>query len=304
MAVAADDDGHAGRVRARSPRSPSGCSATARCSIERYFPRVRHVEVQILGLADGRVVALGERDCSVQRRNQKVAEETPSPAVDDPTCARGCWRGRGPGRRGRRLPQRRHGRVPARPGHRQTFFFLEMNTRLQVEHPITEAVYGIDLVEEQLRIAAGEAPGFDPATLTPHRARHRAADQRRGPEAVPARPRRDHRRGSSRPARASGSTPATPPGTTVTPNYDSLMAKLIVYGADRRAGARRGPRRRWPASDRRPEVQPAVLRRTAGQPGVRLRRLRHRHHRPDAGLTSPATKSSGAIEEPHPPSRR
>ena len=108
-----------------------------------------------------------------------------------------------------------------------------MNTRLQVEHPVTEAVYGIDLVEEQLRIASGLAPTFDPDALAAARARDRAADQRRGPEAVPARPGRDRRPGSSRPATGSGWTPATRPAPPSRPFYDSLMAKLIVHGADR-----------------------------------------------------------------------
>ena len=86
--------------------------------IERYFPRVRHVEVQILGLADGRVVALGERECSVQRRNQKLVEESPSPAVVA-GAAIPAPGGGGAGRRGGRLPQRGHGGVPARPGDRR-----------------------------------------------------------------------------------------------------------------------------------------------------------------------------------------
>ena len=105
--------------------------------VERYFPRVRHVEVQILGLADGRVLALGERDCSVQRRNQKVAEETPSPARRRRPAGADAGRGRGwPAR-----PSTTTAPAPSSscsPRQLGEFFFLEMNTRLQVEHPITE----------------------------------------------------------------------------------------------------------------------------------------------------------------------
>ena len=133
--------------------------------IERYFPRVRHVEVQILGLADGRVVALGERECSVQRRNQKLVEESPSPAVSPELRARLLAAAV---RAGEAVGYRNAGTVECLldPATGE-FFFLEMNTRLQVEHPVTEAVYGVDLVEEQLRVASGLAPTFDPDALTP-----------------------------------------------------------------------------------------------------------------------------------------
>jgi acetyl-CoA carboxylase biotin carboxylase subunit len=198
--------------------------------IERYFPRVRHVEVQILGLADGRVVALGERDCSVQRRNQKLVEETPSPAVTPELrqrlLAAAVLAGQAVG-------YRNAGTVeclldPATGD----FFFLEMNTRLQVEHPITEAVLGLDLVEEQLRVASGLAPTFDPDALTPRghaiELRINAEDPKRflpGPGAITTwvEPSGEGIRVDS------GYTT----GTTVTPSYDSLMAKLIVHGADR-----------------------------------------------------------------------
>ena len=204
--------------------------------VERYFPRVRHVEVQILGLADGRVLALGERDCSVQRRNQKVAEETPSPAVD-PVCASGCWPR--PGWPARRSATSRcgHGRVPAGTADIREFaefFFLEMNTRLQVEHPITEMVLGIDLVEAQLRVAAGEDPGFDDATLQP---RGHAIELRINAE-DPVRflPGPGHITEWVEPAgdgvRVDAGYRA---GNTVTPSYDSLMAKLVVHG-DRPGG--------------------------------------------------------------------
>jgi acetyl-CoA carboxylase biotin carboxylase subunit len=198
--------------------------------LERFFPRVRHVEVQILGLADGRVVALGERDCSVQRRNQKVAEETPSPGVSPQLRERMLAAAV---KAGEAVGYRNAGTVEClvEPGSGE-FVFLEMNTRLQVEHPITEAVYGVDLVEEQLRVASGEAPGFDPDALTAsgHAIEFRinAEDPKRflpGPGVVVtwAEPSGDGVRVDSGYAA----------GTTVTPFYDSLMAKLIVHGSSR-----------------------------------------------------------------------
>ncbi len=198
--------------------------------IERYFPRVRHIEVQILGLADGTVVALGERECSVQRRNQKVLEESPSPAVSPDLRARLCAAAV---RAGEAVGYRNAGTVECLldPSTGE-FFFLEMNTRLQVEHPITETVYGVDLVEEQLRVASGLPPTFDPSALHPRghaiELRVNAEDPKRflpGPGAITTwvEPSGDGVRVDSGYAA----------GTTVTPNYDSLMVKLIVSGPDR-----------------------------------------------------------------------
>jgi acetyl-CoA carboxylase, biotin carboxylase subunit len=242
--------------------------------IERYFPRVRHIEVQILGLADGRVVALGERECSVQRRNQKVLEETPSPAVDSDLRERLQAAAI---RAGQAVGYTNAGTVECLLDPTTgEFFFLEMNTRLQVEHPITEAVYRVDLVEEQLRVASGMEPGFDIDTVFPRghaiEMRVNAEDPKRflpGPGAVttwvePA----------GEGVRVDSGYAA---GTTVTPNYDSLMAKLIVF-ADDREGSRGGRRVRHC----RPEVEPAVLHRTVRQPRVHRRRLRHRDRRSDA----------------------
>ncbi|RAO38831.1 Urea carboxylase [Micromonospora noduli] len=198
--------------------------------IERYFPRVRHVEVQILGLADGRVVALGERECSVQRRNQKLVEESPSPAVSPELRSRLLAAAV---RAGEAVGYRNAGTVECLldPSTGE-FFFLEMNTRLQVEHPVTEYVYGIDLVEEQLRVASGLAPTFDPDALTPGghaiEMRINAEDPKRflpGPGVI-----RTWVEPTGEGVRVdSGYTE----GNTVTPFYDSLLAKLIVSGATR-----------------------------------------------------------------------
>ena len=198
--------------------------------LERFFPRVRHVEVQVLGLADGRVVALGERDCSVQRRNQKVAEEAPSPAVT-PELREQLFAAAV--RAGEAVGYRNAGTVECLlDADSGEVVFLEMNTRLQVEHPITEMVTGIDLVEQQLLIAAGRPVTFDPDAVPAAghalELRVNAEDPVRflpGPGLITAweEPHGPGIRVDS------GYTV----GNTVTPHYDSLMAKLVVHGADR-----------------------------------------------------------------------
>jgi len=230
MAVAEDEDGlrtEYDKVRAFAERMFGDGSVL----IERYFPRVRHVEVQILGLADGRVVALSERECSVQRRNQKLVEEAPSPAVSPELRARFLAAAV---KAGEAVGYRNAGTVECLLDPTTgEFFFLEMNTRLQVEHPITELIHGIDLVEEQLRIASGAAPTFDPATI--HATTGHAIELRINAE--------DPKRFLPGPGQVTTWVEPTGdgvrvdagygPGTTVTPFYDSLMAKLIVLGTDR-----------------------------------------------------------------------
>ncbi|WP_033343395.1 acetyl-CoA carboxylase biotin carboxylase subunit [Catenuloplanes japonicus] len=227
MAVAADETAlraEFDKVRAFAERMFGDGSVL----LERYFPRVRHVEVQILGLADGRVLALGERECSVQRRNQKVAEEAPSPAVTPELRERLLAAAV---RAGEAVGYRNAGTVeclldPATGD----FFFLEMNTRLQVEHPITELVWGVDLVEEQLRVASGLPPTFTSVEKHGHaiELRVNAEDPKRflpGPGTVTV-----WEEPSGEGVRVDAGYAA---GTTVPRFYDSLMAKLIVFGDDR-----------------------------------------------------------------------
>jgi acetyl-CoA carboxylase biotin carboxylase subunit len=198
--------------------------------IERYVEHARHVEVQILGLADGSVLALGERDCSVQRRHQKVAEETPSPGVSpalrEQMLAAAV-------RAGQAVGYRSAGTVECLVDtDAGSFVFLEMNTRLQVEHPVTEMVTGLDLVEQQFLIAAGEPPSFDPAAVRPagHALELRvyAEDPVRFLPSPGTITRWEEPAGDG--IRVDSGYEA---GNTVTPYYDPLLAKLCVHGADR-----------------------------------------------------------------------
>ena len=196
--------------------------------LERFIERARHVEIQILGLADGTVVALGDRDCSVQRRHQKVVEETPSTGVGADLRERMFAAAV---RAGETVGYRGAGTVECMVDPRaQEFVFLEMNARLQVEHPVTELVTGIDLVEQQLLIAAGEPVSFTSARPRGHAIEFRvyAEDPKRflpspGDITVWEEP-------SGEAVRVDSGYRA---GNKVTPFYDPLLAKLCVYGADR-----------------------------------------------------------------------
>jgi acetyl-CoA carboxylase biotin carboxylase subunit len=204
--------------------------------LERLIEQARHVEVQILGCSDSRVLALGERDCSVQRRHQKIAEETPSPGVTPELRARMLAAAT---RAGEAVGYRSAGTVEFLVDTTtEDFMFLEMNTRIQVEHPITEMVTGIDLVEQQMLIAAGADVSFDPSAVWSEghavELRVYAEDPQRflpSPGLItewvePAGPG----------VRVDAGYEA---GNEVTPFYDPLLAKLCVHGGSRAEALRR-----------------------------------------------------------------
>jgi acetyl-CoA carboxylase, biotin carboxylase subunit len=209
----------------------------ARVYLERYVTRGRHVEVQVLGDGEGRVIHLGERDCSVQRRYQKLIEETPAPGLT------GEFRGRileAGVRFARRLDYRGAGTVEFLVDvERDAFYFLEMNARIQVEHPVTEAVTGVDLVAEQIAIAAGAGLRLQQEDIRPRGA---AIECRVNAED----PARDFQPSPGRVSEVSW--PSGPDirvdthigsGSRIPPFYDSLMAKIIAHGPDRAAALER-----------------------------------------------------------------
>lgn len=207
-----------------------------RLYVERYIENPRHIEVQVLGDAYGKVVHVFERECSVQRRFQKIVEETPSPALDDALRQKICETAAGIARS---AGYRNAGTVEFIFGQGGEFYFLEMNTRLQVEHPVTEEITGLDLVHEQLRVAAGEKLRLAQSDIS---ARGHSIEFRIYAE-DPAR----------------GYTPTTGPllklqaprgagvrwdsgvvqGGEVTSAFDPMIAKLIIRGSDRNDAIRR-----------------------------------------------------------------
>ncbi|HEV2377385.1 MAG TPA: biotin carboxylase N-terminal domain-containing protein [Streptosporangiaceae bacterium] len=204
--------------------------------LERYIERARHVEVQIIGLPDGQVAALGERDCSVQRRHQKVAEETPSPGITEDLRARMLAAAV---RAGEAVGYLGAGTVECLVDvTAQEFVFLEMNTRLQVEHPVTELVTGIDLVEQQFRVAAGDDVSFavDGVATAGHALELRvyAEDPQRFLPSPGVITRWEEPVGPG--VRVDAGYEA---GNKVTPFYDPLLAKLCVHGADRQQALER-----------------------------------------------------------------
>jgi acetyl-CoA carboxylase biotin carboxylase subunit len=204
--------------------------------VEKYIERPRHIEIQVLADDHGRVVALGERECSIQRRHQKLIEESPSPAVspalrrrlsEAATAAAGAAGYRGAGTMEFLL------------GPTGDFYFLEMNTRIQVEHPVTELVYGVDLVREQLNIAAGRPMRVHPGILAPrgHAIECRITAEDPFNDFLPVTGTISYLRAPAGPGVRWDA--GVESGNEITLFYDPLLAKLIVWGETRQVAIAR-----------------------------------------------------------------
>ncbi|MGB3934558.1 MAG: acetyl/propionyl/methylcrotonyl-CoA carboxylase subunit alpha [Burkholderiales bacterium] len=236
MKVAADSQGFAAAL-ASAKREAKSAFGDDRVLLEKYLERPRHIEVQVLGDMHGNVVYLFERDCSVQRRHQKVLEEAPAPGM---TAGRRKQMGEAAVAAAKSIQYTGAGTVEFIAAQDGTFYFMEMNTRLQVEHPVTEMITGLDLVKLQISVATGDripfsqteiqmsghaieariyaenpAKGFLPATGTLRHLREPAAGEF-GPHARPLRIDSGVREGD-----------------TISPHYDPMIAKLVAWGENR-----------------------------------------------------------------------
>lgn len=197
--------------------------------VEKYIDNPRHIEIQLLADAYGNCVYLWERECSIQRRHQKVIEEAPSPFLDEKTRQE---MGEAAVRAAKHIGYTNAGTIEFLVDEQKNFYFLEMNTRLQVEHPVTEEITGIDIVEQQLRIAAGETLSFTQAEVKREghaiEVRIYAEDPNTffpSPGTITSLqlPKGEHVRHEI----------AVQSGSVVTPFYDPMIAKCIVKGSDR-----------------------------------------------------------------------
>lgn len=206
------------------------CFGNSGVYIEKFLENPRHIEVQIIADQYGNVVHLGERDCSIQRRHQKLIEEAPSPAI---TADIRKKMGQAAVNAAKGIKYEGAGTIEFLLDGDKNFYFMEMNTRIQVEHPVSEMICNVDLLKEQIRVAAGEKLSFrqDDIKITGHAIECRINAEDPDKDFMPC------------PGRVDGYIPAGGPGVRVDshvysnykipPYYDSLIAKLICYGKDR-----------------------------------------------------------------------
>jgi acetyl-CoA carboxylase biotin carboxylase subunit len=199
--------------------------------LEKFVESARHIEVQVIGDKHGNVIHLGERDCSIQRRHQKLVEEAPSPALDD--ASRRKLHGAAV-RAAAAVNYHSAGTIEFLYDEKANeFYFMEMNTRIQVEHPVTEEITGVDLIKEQIRVAAGEPLAYkqDDIKFSGHaiELRLNAEDPYREFSPSPGKVEWVHFPGG-RGVRIDSHVYS---GYVISPHYDSMIAKLIVHGMDR-----------------------------------------------------------------------
>jgi acetyl-CoA carboxylase biotin carboxylase subunit len=204
--------------------------------VEKYIEEPRHIEVQILGDEFGKVLYLGERDCSLQRRHQKLLEEAPSGFLNDELRKK---IGETALKAAKAAGYTSAGTVEFLVDQNKNFYFIEMNTRIQVEHPVTEMVTGVDIIKEQIKIAAGEPLSISQKDIQVQgwaiECRINAEDPQNNFAPSP---------GAVRVYQIPGGPgvrvdSAVYPGYTVPPYYDSMLAKLIVWGTDREEAIKR-----------------------------------------------------------------
>jgi 3-methylcrotonyl-CoA carboxylase alpha subunit len=217
---------------AAARREAEAAFGDGRVLLEKYLHRPRHIEVQLLGDTHGTLLHLGTRDCSIQRRHQKIVEEAPAPGLSDATREKIHQAALAAGRAVNYTNAGTVEFIAEGPGPDPNFYFMEMNTRLQVEHPVTEDVYGIDLVEAQLRVAAGEALAFAQSDLV---ARGHAIEVRLCAEdpAQDFRPSTGRIRAMHRAVHAARIDDGYRPGDVISQHYDNLLAKIIVHAPTR-----------------------------------------------------------------------
>ena len=306
MAAARGCGPSASRPRSADALASARREATAafgddRLILERLVEGGRHIEIQVLFDAHGNGVHLGERDCSIQRRHQKVLEEAPSPGIDDGLRAR---LGEAALTLARAVGYVSAGTCEFLVDDRGTPAFLEMNTRLQVEHPVTELVTGRDLVADQLRIAAGEPLGFaqDDVTATGHAIEVRLYAEDAEAGFLPQTGRVERLRWPTGDGiRVDAGIEL---GTEVGGRFDPMLAKVIAWGRtrdealDRLTGRARRDRR--PGARHEPAVPP-LARPPAGRP---RRRRADRHARPHLAAGRLGRAGPRSRTTPGPPRRR